>query len=168
MVENILKVYIDSWPIIHPNKEITTKASGLLFDELYMLFVLFCQRGLDNWDKDDMSMFSASNHWMPQSYFAEMGGYQMVDFVGKYENLKTDWKYVSEKIGVSDELPFVGASSTAKDSFKTRESYQNLHYSRFYRNQEIINIVSKFYKNDIDTFNYKLEIQNTQEIRIHF
>ena len=127
-----------------------------MFDELYMLFVLFCQRGLDNWDKDDMSMFSASNHWMPQSYFAEMGGYQMVDFVGKYENLKTDWEHVAKKIRVSGELPFVGASATAKNNniSETREKQQKIHWSHFYLDNQIIKKVAKFYRRDIDVFGY--------------
>ena len=123
---------------------------------LFMLFDLFVMRGLKNWDKDDISMQSASSHWMPQSFFVEFDGYQMVDFVGKYENLETDWKYVANKIQVSEELPFVGISMTGKEYKKTRELIQNIHYSEFYKNQEIIDIVREFYKRDIELFNYEL------------
>ena len=133
---------------------------NLTVENMFMLFDLFVQRGLKNWDKDDVSMYSASNHWMPQSFFVELDGCQMVDFVGKYENLEVDWKYVADKIQVSDKLPFVGASNTGKNNPETRESYQKLHYSNFYRNSEIMGMVHEFYERDIELFNYKLEKEN--------
>ena len=83
-----------------------------------------------------------------------MDGYQIVDFVGKYENLETDWKYIADKIQVSEELPFLGASNTARELRKTREEQQNLHWSHFYMDEETITDVSKFYRRDIDILEY--------------
>ena len=140
VMENLLK--------LHMGQE-----RELNYVQLYMLFNLFVQRGLQTYDINKDSV-----HWMTQYGHVAMDGYQYVDFVGKYENLESDWRHVAKKIGVSEELPYIGASSTAKESSETREVYQNLHYSKFYRNQEIIDIVSKFYKKDIDIFGYKLEI----------
>ena len=70
------------------------------------------------------------------------------------ENLEVDWKYVANKIGVSEELPFLGASNTSKESSKTREEQQNLHWSDFYMDLDTIKDVSKFYRRDIDIFQY--------------
>ena len=81
-------------------------------------------------DEQTYDINKDSIHWIPQNNHVEMDGYQIVDFVGKYENLEVDWKYVADKIQVSDKLPFVGASNTGKNNPETRESFQKLHYSR--------------------------------------
>ena len=114
-----------------------------------MLFSLFVKRGLQTYDVNKDSV-----HWMPQHNHVELDGYQTVDFVGKYENLEVDWVYVANKIGVSKELPFLGASNTGKDSFKTREEQQNLKWIDFYIDEDTIKEVSKFYRRDIDILDY--------------
>ncbi|MAH43895.1 hypothetical protein CL614_09325, partial [archaeon] len=146
VIENLLKLYS------HTNSKV-----DISINNIFMLFNLFVQRGLDNWDKDDHSMFSASSHWMPQNFFYEVGGYQMVDFIGKYENLKGDWSYVAKKLKVSNELPFVDASTTGKGMGKSRMETQKLHYSEFYKSQAIVDKVLEFYKKDFEFLNYELK-----------
>ena len=137
-----------------------SKTAQLPIDFLYMLFNLFVQRGLDNWDRDDHSMFSASSHWMPQNFFYEIDGYQFVDFVGKYENLKSDWKYIAKKLEVSEKLPFVGASTTGKGNKKTRMEIQKSHYYEFYKSSPIVDKVIKFYNRDFELLDYESELKN--------
>jgi hypothetical protein len=133
-----------------------------------MLFTLFVQRGLTNWDKDDMSMYSASSHWMPQHPFFSYKGYQIVDFMGYYENLEDDWKHIAGKLEVNEKLPFVGASNTGKQSNESREKFQKIHYSLFYKcihpkdicprpciNKEVVKIVTEFYKKDLELMGYE-------------
>ena len=146
MEEEIITL-IEYWPIIKPNDVL--QPTNIEFYQLFMLFSLFTKRGLQTYDINEDSV-----HWMPQHNFVEMDGYQIVDFVGRYENLETDWKYIAEKIKVSEELPFVGASNTAKGKNKTREEEQNLHWSHFYIGNSIIDTVSKFYRRDIDILEY--------------
>jgi len=154
IMEQTLQSYVDVWPIIHPG-DIYGRPTEMTFDMIFMLFSLFVKRGLQTYDINKDSV-----HWMPQNNHVEMDGYQIVDFVGKYENLKVDWRHVAKKIGVSEELPFVGASTTAKDKNQTREEQQKLHWSYFYIDAYIINAVSKFYRRDIDIFEYNnLETQ---------
>tara|TARA_R100000008_G_C3504305_1_gene125322 strand:- start:49 stop:717 length:669 start_codon:yes stop_codon:yes gene_type:complete len=146
MEETLTKLY-KYWPIIKPNDVL--QPTNIEFYQLFMLFSLFTKRGLQSYNINDDSV-----HWMPQNNHVEMDGYQIVDFVGKYENLEVDWKYVANKIGVSEELPFLGASNTSKESSKTREEQQNLHWSDFYMDLDTIKDVSKFYRRDIDIFQY--------------
>ena len=83
-----------------------------------------------------------------------MDGYQIVDFVGKYEDLKTDWKYVANRLQISEELPLFPASNTQKEVSGTREQLQKLHWSRYYINDELIDTVLEVYKKDIDILGY--------------
>ena len=46
------------------------------------------------------------------------------------------------------------AESTGRETDKTREDQQNLHWSHFYIHTDIVNEVSKFYRRDIDILNY--------------
>lgn len=67
----------------------------------------------------------------------------LVDFVGKFENLGDDIKYVKEKLGIDRELPVI------------RKSSRN-HYSGYY-DEESKMIIEKYFKKDIECFNYKFE-----------
>ena len=91
---------------------------------------------------------------MPQHFFVECEGESIVDFVGRYEDLKTDWKYVANKLQISEELPLFPASNTQKEVLGTREQLQKLHWSRYYINDELIDTVLEVYKKDIDILGY--------------
>ena len=123
---------------------------GLLnFDTIYMIFSLFINRVLQTYDINETSV-----HWMPQHFFVECEGESIVDFVGRYEDLKTDWKYVANKLQISEELPLFPASNTQKEVLGTREQLQKLHWSRYYINDKLINTVLEVYKKDIDILGY--------------
>ena len=160
VVENSWEFLERAWPVHSPNVEIPV---GFTFIELYTQFCLFVTRCLKHYDINEQSMSTGSSHWMPQSVFVELEGYQIVDFVGKYENLKADWKYVAKKIGVTEELPFKGASRTGKWLGITREKNQNLPWPVFYVDNEIILQVSEFYKRDLHILGY---IEYTKLLKI--
>jgi len=155
VVERNWKFLERAWPI-YSSAEMPI---GFTFIELYTQFCLFVTRCLKHYDIHEQSMSTGSSHWMPQSVFVELEGYQIVDFVGKYENLKVDWKYVAKKIGVTEELPFVGASDTAKVLGTTREKNQRVPWSAFYIDNEILLQVSEFYKRDLNILGY---MENTK------
>jgi hypothetical protein len=126
-------------------------------DIAFMTFYLFVKRCLKFYNLNDESV-----HWMPQHFFAKCDGKDMVDFIGKYENLEADWKYVANKLQISEDLPFEPASYAAKGAMSlhghpapTREIIQHIHFSEFYYNDTILEIVYDVYKEDIDLFDYK-------------
>ena len=87
----------------------------------------------------------SNDHWLPQSKYVEFdndGSERFVNFVGKFENLEEDWKIVSEKIGIQNQI--------RKNKYRTTKEY----YRSFYTD-ELIEIVSDFYKRDLELFNYE-------------
>ena len=147
VIENTLADLYKVWPMLNGDEP---EPEGFDFNTIYPLFTLFVTRCLEYYDLSDQSMFSGSSHWIPQNYFFELDGYQHVDFLGTYENLENDWKEVAKKIGVSEELPFVGASNTAKVTGMTREQLQNISWTWYYIDENIINKIYKLYKREID------------------
>jgi hypothetical protein len=79
-------------------------------------------------------------HSFPQHLLVKCNDIVFVDFIGRYENLENDWRIVSEKIGVSSELPH--SNRTEHDE-----------YRRYY-NEETKKIIAKKYKKDIECFDY--------------
>ncbi len=68
------------------------------------------------------------------------------DYVGRFENLKDDWKHVGRKIGVSQELEHHN-ETPYKGKIKQ-------HYTTYY-DVEDVETIRKLFKDDIETFNYK-------------
>jgi len=68
-------------------------------------------------------------------------GKLMMDFVGRFENLKEDWKKICNKLRIKLELPH-----------ELKQKYKP--YKEFYDN-ETKEEVARFYKKDIDFFNYE-------------
>lgn len=78
------------------------------------------------------------NHCMSQSKFIN----NEIDFVGKVENLQEDFNIICDKIKIKRNHL----------SRKNRTSHE--HYSIYY-DEELKEIVSKRYKEDLENFNYK-------------
>ena len=68
-------------------------------------------------------------------------GTMLVDYVGKFENLKNDFGSICNKIGIESTLPKVNVSNG--------KSYQGFY------NEETRSLVETTYKRDIEYFNYK-------------
>ena len=65
-----------------------------------------------------------------------------IDFVGRFENLTTDFQIIADKIGVDSELPHLNASSSIRPNYK-----------EFY-DEETKEIVQEFFQKDIEIFQY--------------
>lgn len=76
------------------------------------------------------------------SYITDKNGNQIVDFVGRFENLKNDLKTVSNVIGVALPANFYHEIPT-----------HHKHYMKMY-NEETKKIVNDLYKDDINYFQY--------------
>lgn len=68
-------------------------------------------------------------------------GICIVDFVGRYENLKKDFKKVAAQLGIPSALPHINAT-------------MHKHYSAYY-NEKTKDIVMQFFQEDIDYFGYQ-------------
>ena len=49
-------------------------------------------------------------------WFVEPHGNILVDFIGKFEKLETDWHYVSEKLGIEQVLPKLNVNMAKKST----------------------------------------------------
>ncbi len=70
-------------------------------------------------------------------------GRQLVDFIGRFENLEADFRHVCSRIGVSAELPKLNGSG-------------HRPYQDFYT-PETIELVRRTFAADIDLFNYEFD-----------
>lgn len=116
-------------------------------------------------------------HILPQCDFLfNDDGKQMVDFVGKYEQLQEDFHHVCNAIGVTEsslphrnKLPkFLNIPRNFKDACTTvgntlsLEQKRNVkkntyaHYSEYY-DDESREFVASLFQKDIETFGYKFE-----------
>ena len=95
----------------------------------------------------DNSLFSNSqrkiNLLYPQCHFIfDWWGNNAVDFIGRFENLQSDYDIVCDKIGIP------------RRKLSHKNKTQHTHYSEYY-NKETRDIVAEKYKQDIDYFGYE-------------
>ena len=102
----------------------------------------------------------AYRHVLPQADFLfDAAGEQLVDFIGRFERLKDDFHYVSEKVtGLKAALPHKNKSDTsiAKKLSNMIKRSDYSHYSSYY-NDEARAFVAEKYKRDIEMFGYSFE-----------
>jgi hypothetical protein len=102
----------------------------------YPTFDMFVRQGLGI---DSIMRFP---HFRPQSYYvADRRGKVMVDFLGRYENLVSDFAEVAGRLGRPCSLPLYNKGDHA-------------HFSDYY-DHETRKIVSRAYVRDIEIFNYR-------------
>lgn len=77
-------------------------------------------------------------------FLSDENGNILVDFVGKFENLESDFNYITKKLGIGAELPKVNPSKRV-DDYKT------------YYNEELIEKISTAFKDDIEYFDYAFD-----------
>ena len=70
-----------------------------------------------------------------------------LDFIGRFENLEEDFRYIQEKLSIKCDLPHINKSSEGK-----------VHYSSFY-NDSLQRNCRKVFKKDLDYFGYKFELK---------
>lgn len=99
-----------------------------------------------------------------------------VDFVGKFENLHQDFSTVCDKLNIKfNELPhknksiedngldrikhqlkFLAAKPTELLHFQP-DLIKSRDYREYYTSDELVDLVYKMYKEDVETFNYKFD-----------
>lgn len=99
------------------------------------------------------------DHIMPQyDFIHDKRGHLLVDFVGRFENLQTDFKHICDKLGIPcSHLPNVtGANGELKIDIEPTTRVVN--YAEFY-DEESINLVITKYAQDFETFGYSTELE---------
>ncbi|MBD3413397.1 MAG: hypothetical protein GF421_03075 [Candidatus Aminicenantes bacterium] len=96
-----------------------------------------------------LSFSKLHTHWEKQNKFIiDEHGNQLVDFIGRFENLQEDFNQVCDRLGIPHrQLPHetVGVSRP-----------KGKHYSEYY-DQETKCLVEEIYWEDIERFNYGFE-----------
>lgn len=86
------------------------------------------------------------NHllFIPQSEFIVNGEQNIVvDFLGRYEDLDSDFEKISKRLNISKELANSNASKRSKD------------YKEYYKNERSIELISEIYSQDVRLFSYE-------------
>ncbi len=76
-------------------------------------------------------------------WLTDSNGGLLVEFVARLETIKTDWKHIREKLGVTTDIPRLNNS-------------RHGHYSEYY-DDETRAMVEEAYRKDIDFFQYGFE-----------
>ena len=104
-------------------------------------------------------------HIIPQSdYLFDSDGKQLVNFIGRFENLATDFHYICQQLGIhKSTLPHKNSSYSPRRLLlrKVRHLFSNQHrikkhYTEYY-DHELYRHVAQMYAEDIARFNYQFE-----------
>lgn len=91
---------------------------------------------------DETATWPIHHHFLPQWYFLlDSNGRVDLDFVGRFENLQEDWRYVCDKVGVRADLAHHRQS---------RHEYYKSYYTL-----ETWEFVGNLYQRDVELFNYQ-------------
>lgn len=73
------------------------------------------------------------------------GDEQIVDFVGRFENIEKDFDFICKSIGVEEKLSFINRSPDRRE------------YKDFYKSKEQIKMIEEMYAKDLERFGYGFE-----------
>lgn len=89
-------------------------------------------------------------------HIVDKDGNIIVDHVGRFENIKNEYEFICNKIGIDNlELPHLNHTGHYSGEAKTHEP-EKIHYSTYY-NDELRDIVYERCKEDVVRFNYNFE-----------
>ncbi len=105
-----------------------------------------------------------NEHWRPQHLFL---GENQFDFIGRFENLASDFDIVRQRLGIDLALPYCNATAyseraavggiaadLAPRAFAAANAIPS--YQQFYT-PELIDLVAKIYADDIRRFGYEFD-----------
>ena len=90
-------------------------------------------------------------HFRPQYEFIEYYGKNVVDFIGKIENIDKDYQYIMNVLGIKNGLTTHNKLQNKNDEFMK------------YFNEESKKIIYKIYRKDFEKFNYMDELNELRE-----
>lgn len=106
-------------------------------------FAEFVKNNLENHEPS----YGLKEHYQLQKYYVEVDDIK-VDFVGRFENLQEDFNKLCEIIG----RPIIDLQ------WKNRTTKIKDYYKHYYEDDsEVYDIVTKYYKEDLEFFNYTFD-----------
>ncbi|HEX5002393.1 MAG TPA: sulfotransferase family 2 domain-containing protein [Bacteroidia bacterium] len=105
--------------------------------------ILQDNRSFSDWARDPGGHLNPQLEWVTAS---DYNGNKcvMVDFIGRFETLSNDWKFVCKQLNLDQQLPHVNNNSEGK------------HYSQYY-DAELVQLVKERFQDDIEYFNYSFD-----------
>lgn len=97
----------------------------------------------DSWIKNTFIKDNLYNIWPDQIDLMTINGVNPMNFVGRFENLKQDWKEICKSICIDEELKYL---------YSTKHKPYHEYYD-----EESIEIVKNYYSKDIKTFGYEFK-----------
>jgi len=88
--------------------------------------------------------------WRPQVRYIYSGGRCAMDFVGRFENMESDWIRLCDMIGLKSQTKSLIRVIRVRHGSKRRHK----DYRRYF-NDDTRKFVAKIYQEDIETFGYK-------------
>lgn len=100
-------------------------------------FANILKKEYSKWPDDDLReiMYRPQHKFICNQYYTPQ-----VDFVGRFENLKDDWGYVADKLGITKKLPHNNKSTIKKPTLTSQTK----------------DLIREIYEKDFEVFGYKL------------
>ncbi len=94
---------------------------------------------------------TTATHFIPQyKYITDQNDRVILDYIGRFETLETDFNYVCKKLNIDTQLAH-------QNKTKHREKYQKLY------TDEMQNIIYNIYKKDFELLEYSFKIDQDKE-----
>jgi hypothetical protein len=115
------------------------------FDKAVSLYKFHTRNGVEKADSFAEYLQAFQDRYMdsePQiQWLSDTDGTLLVDFIGRYENLQTDFDRICERLGIR--------SRTLPHKLKSRRK----HYTEYY-DRSAVEFVARMYQPDLDYFGY--------------
>ena len=96
---------------------------------------------LDLWQRTDMAIIL---HLVPLHVYINRWQTDMdksLDFIGRFETIQQDWKFIKDKICIDDDLPLLNKS-------------EHQPYQKYFKRKVLLDRAIELYKEDFNQFNY--------------
>ena len=102
----------------------------------------------ESWDY----FFDTQTSWLEYN-----GSLDRIDFIGKYENLAEDFKFIQNKIGIEENTLQLKNYNTIRDTYPNLDMY-DYYRKRCFTNPKVVQFVRNRYRKDFKNFDYGMAL----------
>jgi chondroitin 4-sulfotransferase 11 len=115
------------------------KETGWLYKNVdFKKFIQFIYTDISKISNDP----NLENHSKPCTFWLKYDEQIIMDYIGKFENIENDLNFIYKTLNLDNK------------KLQHLRKRNKMHYSKYY-DEETINIVKKYHKEDLELFNYK-------------